>query len=130
MNHDDDLKAVRDDESFGFPFSFSPGGRVRAAGGDEAIRAKIIQVLFTAPGERVNRPNFGCGLLNHVFESNDPVRGAAVEFTVGEALSRWLSDDVKVDAVSVESDGEVMRIEVVYTRRRNQSRQAVRIRFS
>lgn len=126
----DDLTTIRSETSFGFPFSTTPRGHIRATGGDKAIRGKIIQVLFTAPGERVNRPDFGCGLLNQVFELNDPVRAAATEFTVGEALSRWLADDIRVDAVSVEPDGEVMRVQVVYTRRRDQRRQAVRIQFS
>jgi phage baseplate assembly protein W len=115
--------------SLGFPFRIAPQGRVEATGGDDAIRGKIIQVLFTAPGERVNRPDFGCGLFNQVFAPNDPVRAAATEFTIGEALSRWLDDDIRVDAVSVEPDGEVMRVEVVYTRRRDRTRQAVRIQF-
>ena len=51
-------------------------GRISASGGDEAIRGKIIQVLFTAPGERVNLPEFGCGLFNLVFEPNDAILAA------------------------------------------------------
>jgi len=129
MSPADNLTGLRRQTSIGFPFRVAPQGRIQATGGDDAIRGKIIQVLFTAPGERVNRPDFGCGLFNQVFAPNDPVRAAATEFTIGEALSRWLADDIRVDAVSVEPDEEVMHVQVVYTRRRDRVRQAVRIQF-
>ena len=112
--------------TFGFPFAVTPGGRISATGGDEAIRGKIIQVLFTAPGERVNRPEFGCGLLNLVFEPNNAILAAATEFTIGQALARWLSAEIVVDAVSVEALDETMLVEVAYTKRRDLARQAVR----
>ena len=61
--------------TFGFPFAVGAGGGIVATGGDEAIRGKIIQVLFTAQGERVHKPAFGCGLFNMVFEPSDAVTG-------------------------------------------------------
>lgn len=115
--------------NFGFPFGIDEAGRVRASGGDEAIRGKIIQVLFTAPGERVNQPDFGCGLFNLVFEPNSVILGAAMEFTVGQALARWLRDDIAVDRVSVAVSDETATVDVVYTRRRDLARQAVHIQF-
>jgi phage baseplate assembly protein W len=115
--------------SFGFPFSIS-AGRIQASGGDDAIRGKIIQVLFTAPGERVNLPEFGCGLFNLVFEPNDSVLAVAMEFTVGEALTRWLGSDILVEQINVESEEENVTIEVVYTRRQDLARQAVRVHFT
>ena len=115
--------------SFGFPFSVDPAGRITASGGDEAIRGKIIQVLFTAQGERVNRPDFGCGLFNLVFEPNDFVLAAAMEFTIGQALSRWLSDDILVEQSSVTVADHLATVEVVYTRRQDLARQAVHIQF-
>ena len=116
-------------KDFGFPFAVNSAGRISARGGDEAIRGKIIQVLFTAPGERVNLPEFGCGLFNLVFEPNDAVLGAAMEFTVGQALTRWLGDDILVEGVNVESVEETVTVEVVYTKRQDLSRQAVRVHF-
>lgn len=115
--------------SFPFPFAINESGRIAASGGDEAIRGKIIQVLFTAPGERVNLPEFGCGLFNLVFESNDSVLAAAMEFTVGQALSRWLRDEIRVEAVSVEAEQENALIEIVYSKKEDFSRQIVRIQF-
>lgn len=115
--------------TFGFPFAVNEAGGIRATGGDAAIRGKIIQVLFTAPGERVNLPEFGCGLFNLVFEPNNAILAAAMEFTVGQALTRWLRDDIVVDNVSVEAAEATMAIEVVYTRRQDLTQQAVRIHF-
>lgn len=115
--------------TFGFPFAIAGDGRISAAGGDEAIRGKIIQVLFTAPGERVNLPDFGCGLFNLVFEPNDAVLAAAMEFTMGQALTRWLGDDIIVDSVGVESSDETINIEIIYTKRADLSREAVRVHF-
>jgi phage baseplate assembly protein W len=115
--------------TFGFPFGVNEAGSITASGGDEAIRGKIIQVLFTAPGERVNLPEFGCGLFNLIFEPNDDVLAAAMEFTIGQALTRWLRDEILVDAVSVESAQEAVLIEVVYTKRQDLARQMVRIHF-
>ncbi|MDH3974181.1 MAG: GPW/gp25 family protein [Deltaproteobacteria bacterium] len=115
--------------TFGFPFSINEAGRINATGGDEAIRGKITQVLFTAPGERVNQPEFGCGLFNLVFEPNDSVLGAATEFTVGQALSRWLGDIILLDGIDVKSGEETITIEIAYTKREDLSKQAVRIHF-
>jgi uncharacterized protein len=109
--------------TLGFPFSVNNAGR------DEAIRGKIIQVLFTAPGERVNLPDFGCGLFNLVFEPGDTILAAAMEFTVGQALARWLGDEILVDDVDVVNSKETITIEVAYTKRADLSRQAVRVHF-
>jgi len=120
---------MADITTFGFPFGVNSAGYINATGGDEAIRGKIIQVLFTAPGERVNLPDFGCGLFNLVFEPNDNILAAAMEFTVGQALTRWLRDDIIVDGVQVVSEGEVITIEIAYTKRQDLAKQAVRIHF-
>jgi uncharacterized protein len=120
---------MADTTTFGFPFRVSSRGYINAAGGDEAIRGKIIQVLFTVPGERVNLPEFGCGLFNLVFEPNNPILAASMEFTVGQALSRWLRDDIAVDGVEVISAEETVTIEIAYTKRQDLSKQAVRIHF-
>lgn len=115
--------------SFPFPFAVNPTGRITAIGGDEALRGKIIQVLFTAAGERVNKPDFGCGLFNLIFEPNDSILAAAIEFTVGQALTRWLGDEIVVDGVDVTALEETATIEVAYTKRTDLAQQAVRIQF-
>lgn len=115
--------------TFAFPFAVNSAGRITASGGDDAIRGKVIQVLFIAPGERVHVPDFGCGLFNLVFEPNDAILAATMEFTVGQALSRWLADDIVVDGVNVEEGEETVTIHVAYTKRQDLSQQAVRIHF-
>jgi phage baseplate assembly protein W len=120
---------MTENTTFGFPFAVNEAGRISATGGDEAIRGKIIQVLFTAPGERVNLPEFGCGLFNLVFEPSNDILRAAMEFTVGQALTRWLRDDILVDGVNVQSSGENVTVEIAYTKRRDLSKQAVRVHF-
>jgi phage baseplate assembly protein W len=115
--------------SYGFPFRVNEAGRINATGGEEAIRGKIIQVLFTAPGERVNLPEFGCGLFNLVFEPNGDILAAAMEFTVGQALTRWLGNEIIVNGVDISTNEGTVNIEVAYTKRTDLSRQAVRIQF-
>ncbi len=115
--------------TFGFPLAVNAAGRINATGGDEAIRGKIIQVLFTAPGERINLPQFGCGLFNLVFEPNNPILASAMEFTMGQALIRWLKEDIIVDGVQVTNKAETVIIEIAYTKKQDMARQAVRIQF-
>ena len=121
--------ATTQNATFVFPFAVTSAGRITASGGDDAIRGKIIQVLFTAPGERVNVPEFGCGLFNLVFEPNNGVLAAAMEFTVGQALSRWLGNEILLNNIDVDAAEETITIEVEYTKRQDQTQQAVRIHF-
>jgi len=115
--------------TFGFPFGVRDSGRIVGSGGDDALRGKIIQVLFTAPGERVNVPEFGCGLFNLVFEPNNDILAAAMEFTIAQALARWLADEIVVDSVAVESGEETVTAAIAYTKKADFSKQAVNIQF-
>jgi phage baseplate assembly protein W len=115
---------------FGFPFGVSPDGAIIPDPDENVdLRGKIIQVLFTSPGERVNHPDFGCGLFNLVFDPSNTILSAAMEFTVGAALTRWLGDQLLVDGVNVAAMDETITVEVAYISRKDLSRQAVRIRF-
>lgn len=115
---------------FGFPFGVSLEGSIVPAPDENTdLRGKIIQVLFTTPGERVNQPEFGCGLFNLVFDPANAVLAAATEFTVGAALTRWLGDRILVDGVNVTTVDETVTVEVAYINRKDLARQAVRISF-
>lgn len=115
---------------FGFPFRIAPTGTIRPVGDEDAeLHGKIVQVLFTAPGERVNQPKFGCGLLNLVFDPNNPILAASVEFTAGQALNRWLGQEIVVVDVDVTALEETLSVDVAYVRRRDQARQSLRIQF-
>ncbi len=118
------------DAGFGFPFAVQDNS-VRGSGRiDEEIHGKIVQVLFTARGERVNEPEFGCGLLNLVFNPSDEILAAATQYTIGQALTRWLGDLIIVEGVDVSADGEALFVEVSYAKRTDLVRAAVRIQFS
>jgi len=117
-------------ESIQFPFEIDDAGISRKSDSlDKEIQGKIIQVLFTAPGERVNKPEFGCGLLNLVFEPNDDILAAALEFTIGQSLVRWLVDDIMVDGVDVTSKDELVTVSIAYTIKKEYKKSAVRITF-
>lgn len=100
-----------------FPFSFDVRGRAATTGADDHVRDMIHQVLFTNPGERVNRPDFGCGLLQLVFMPNSDVLATATQFTVTAALQRWLADVVDVEEVRITNLDEQLHVDVRYTRR-------------
>jgi uncharacterized protein len=105
-----------------FPFRFDGRGRTAEAGTDDHIRQMVEQVLFTAPGERVNRPTFGCGLAQLVFAPNSEELAAATQFLVQGALQQWLGDLIEVQEVEVESDAERLRVTVEYVVRRTGER--------
>jgi phage baseplate assembly protein W len=112
-----------------FPFAVKASGIGPGDSRDDEIRGKIIQVLFTARGERVNQPEFGCGLLNLVFDPNNEILATATEFTIGQAITRWLRDEIVVDAVDLQSHEETLTVEVSYRKRSDLERSAVRIEF-
>ena len=118
-----------DKTSFGFPFKIATDGDIASVTGDENIRAKIIQVLFTSPGERVNMPEFGCGLRDLLFDPNNAILAATTEFTVRKSLEHWLGNQILVEAVDVKSEEEILLITIVYMRRETLERQAIKITF-
>lgn len=97
-----------------FPFHFDALGRTATTGYDDHVRDMIEQLLFTSPGERVNRPDFGSGLLQLVFAPNSPELAAALQFTVRAALQRWLGDVIDVQALEVVSVDASLSIFVQY----------------
>jgi uncharacterized protein len=106
-----------------YPFQFDSRGRTAEVGQDGHIRDLIEQVLFTAPGERVNRPTFGSGLMQLVFAPNSDELSAATQFLVQGALQQWLVDLIAVESVQVESRDSTLRVSIQYVVRRNQTRQ-------
>ena len=108
-----------------YPFHIDGRGRTADADNEEHIRQMIEQLLFTSPGERVNRPDFGTGLMQLIFAPNSPELAAATEFTVQGALQQWLGDIVKVESVDVASEDAALHISVQYVIRRNQQRRSV-----
>jgi uncharacterized protein len=108
-----------------FPFHFNRLGRTANAGENEHIRQMIEQLLFTNPGERVNRPDFGAGLLQLIFSPNSPEVATALQANTQAALQRWLGDLIDVQALEVISEDSTLRILVQYIVRGTNDRQVV-----
>jgi phage baseplate assembly protein W len=106
-----------------YPFHLDRRGRTADADEDAHIRDLIEQVLFTVPGERVNRPDFGSGLMQLVFAPSSDEVATATQFLVQGALQQWLGDLIQVDAAEVESEDATLRVTVRYTIRRDQHSQ-------
>jgi phage baseplate assembly protein W len=103
-----------------FPFHFGGNGRAAETDDNDHIRDMIEQFLLTSPGERVNRPDFGSGLLQMVFAPNSPELAAALQFTVQSGLQQWLGDLIETQQLNITSDGAALRVEVQYLVRRSQ----------
>lgn len=104
------------------PYHLDSRGRTATADPDEHIRDLIEQVLFTNPGERANRPDFGCGLMQLVFAPNSPELATATQFLVQGSLQQWLGDLILIEAVDVQSQDATLQVTVQYVVRRTQSR--------
>ncbi len=102
------------------PLHFDGRGRTADTGDDDHVRDLIEQVLFTVPGERVNRPTFGTGLLELVFAPNGEALAAAAQFSIQGALQLWLGDVIEVQGVDVAAEDEQLHIAVRYRVRRTQ----------
>jgi phage baseplate assembly protein W len=118
-----------DTTSFGFPFRLDDAGQVETLSGDDNLRAKIMQVILTAPGERVNLPDFGCGLRDLVFDPNNDILAATTEFSINKALQQWLGNDIIVSSVDVSNDEGELQIEVSYIRRDQMEPGKIKITF-
>jgi uncharacterized protein len=106
-----------------YPFHIDEKGRVAEASEDNHIQDLIEQVLFTSPGERVNRPDFGSGIMQLIFGKNNQELAVATQFLVQGALEQWLGDIIdieSVDATAVKtiSEGDSLQVIVKYVVRR------------
>lgn len=100
------------------PLRIDTTGRTARTDDETHVRQMIEQVLLTAPGERVNRPSFGCGLQRLVFEPNSDTLAAASQLIVQGALQQWLGAVIAVDDVRIEVIDSTLHVEIGYTLRR------------
>jgi phage baseplate assembly protein W len=103
-----------------FPYHFDARGRTAATDDNDHIRDMIEELLFTNPGERVNRPDFGSGLLQMVFAPNSPELAAALQFTMQAALQRYLGDLIDLQSVVVTALDSTLQVVVSYVVRQTQ----------
>ena len=105
-----------------FPYHVDGRGRTADAGDDDHLRDLIEQVLFTAPGERVMRPDFGSGLLALVFEPGGPELVATTQHLVQGSLQQELGNLIAVESVEVEQDEGALTVSVSYVALQAQQR--------
>lgn len=106
-----------------YPYRFDGKGLTATTPDEAHVRDLIEQVLFTAPGERVNRPTFGSGLLKLVFAPNGDVLAAASQVSAQGALQQWLGDVIAVQAVDVDNTDNKLTVTVRYLIRATQQPQ-------
>jgi hypothetical protein len=111
----------------GFPFSVTLDGRMSTLEADALLRSRIVQLLLTAPGERVNLPEFGTRLRDLVFDPNSDVLAATTEFMIGRALNKYFGDEVAVERVAVLTTEQELAVELTYLRKRDLSAERVRL---
>lgn len=105
-----------------YPYHFDHRGRSAATSDADHIRDLIEQVLFTTPGERVNRPSFGSGVMQLVFAPNSDELAATTQFLIQGALQQWLGDWIVVERIDVAHADSTLRIAIQYLNRRTQER--------
>ncbi|MCA8978321.1 MAG: GPW/gp25 family protein [Planctomycetes bacterium] len=105
-----------------FPYHLDGRGRTAQTGDGDHVRDLIEQVLFTMPGERVNRPGFGSGLMQYVFAPNSDLLAGAMEATVQAALQEHLGEYASIEKVAVESDDGILSVTVQYVIRLTRQR--------
>lgn len=103
-----------------YPYGFDESGWTATSDMEDHIRELIEQVLFTAPGERVNRPSFGANVRQLIFAPASGALAATTQSIVEGALQQYLGSLIDIDRVNAESDNEVLRVEIVYRIRQTQ----------
>jgi uncharacterized protein len=109
-----------------YPFQFDSRGRTATTDDTTHVRDMIEQVLFTSPGERVNNPTFGSGLMQLVFAPNSDELASSLQFLIQGALQQWLGDVIHVQSVQVQNQDATLDITVQYIIRRTQTPQVTR----
>ncbi len=106
--------ARRSNIQVGFPFQLDTRGQAADPGYERHVREMIEQLLFTRPGERVNRPNFGCNLLDLVFSPETAEEASVTQHLARAALQRYLGDVVTVKALVIDTHDTTIDIRVEY----------------
>jgi len=113
-----------------YPYNIDSSGRTARTSQQEHIRDLIEAVLFTAQGERVNRPTFGSGLMQLVFAPSGSEMATATQYLVQSALQQWLGDLIIVEDVQVVGQDSRLEVSVQYVIRNSQERQTAQFQRS
>jgi phage baseplate assembly protein W len=98
-----------------FPYGLDDRGRTASATYDAHVEQMLVLLLLTQPGERVNLPTFGCGLLDQVFAPNSPEIATALNVTIAAAISLWLRDVLAVTSLDVTAQDSQLVVTIGYT---------------
>ena len=98
-----------------FPYSFDSTGHTAQTDLPGHIEDMIEEILLTSPGERVNRPTFGCGIMQLIFAGNSDSLAAAQQQVIQSSLLQWLSDLIQVYSVYVTAEDSTLEIDITYT---------------
>lgn len=110
-----------------FPFAIDALGSVSAEGGSSLLRGKILQLMLTSPGERVNLPDYGTRLRDLVFDPNAEVLAASTEFMIQRALQKYMADEIQVEQVAISINDNVLQVNIVYLRKSDLQFERVRV---
>ena len=108
-----------------YPLQFDGRGRTASANENQHIRQMLEQLIFTSPGERVNRPTFGTGVLQLIFAPNSPELAATVQFTMEAAIQQWLGDVIELQKLDVTSVYSTLTIDITYSIKRTGEQQSL-----
>lgn len=96
-------------------FPFTPRyGRTLTRNEHGHVRDMLELVLFTAPGERVNRPDFGCGLNRLLFAGAAPELTSTLDMIVRGAVQRWMGDVLAIHDLSVAVSDSTVTLNLTY----------------
>jgi len=114
------------------PFAIGPSGQAAVASYEAHVRQLVRQVLLTDPGERIDLPEFGCGLRSLVFAPHDHNLDSTTELLVRTSLARWIGDQIDVQHVRVlpveeSGDEAALVVEITYRLRETQTRDDLRL---
>ena len=103
-------------QGLSFPFAVDGQGRLKMSAGESNIEESLLMILGTAPGERVMRPDFGCGIHDYVFRPNNATTASLVSYYAREAIVKWEPrvEDVRVRAYPDSLEENMMKVDITY----------------
>ena len=119
-------------KSIQYPFAIDAGLGKLAEENDYSkhVRQMMLQVLFTNPGERINRPDFGCGLRRMIFAPNSDVTATLLQVTIFQSLEKWLGNLISLVDVKAEAKNETLDVRIVYILKARQERQYLNLELT
>jgi uncharacterized protein len=107
---------------YSYPYKVDGRGRTASVNEDDHIKQMIEQILFTSPGERVNRPTFGSGINQILFAPNSNELAAATQFLVQGSLQQWLGNLIHIEEVKITNYDSILNVVVKYIVKQSQQR--------